>query len=167
MKNIFYTTILLIVLFSCEKYDPTKFNLGPKFKVNRAASYSDLIICTNENTVLIKGNVLQYNHDSIFIIAYQNPRDSVCECNLSCFEKMATYDKKTYSRCTEAFDKSILRKYWIINKIGQIKFEAITQTHSNVFGPYNKEEYLQKRKELNVNNSLKFIDEEGRSVIAF
>lgn len=79
--------------------------------------------------------------DSTFILVAQKPLDSICECNHSCL--INTYpnsnDLPTYRLCKEALEKSTFYQYWIINK-----------TKNAVYGPYKKEEYLQKQEELGV-----------------
>lgn len=83
------------------------------------------------------------NFDSVFILVAQKPIKNICECNDSCFITMPSFDNKSYSRCKEALVKSTFYQYWIINKV-----------KNAVYGPFNKKEYLQKRREIGVREEL-------------
>ena len=83
------------------------------------------------------------NFDSTFILVAQKPLDSICECNLSCFKEMPSYDKRSYPRCKDALERSTFYQYWIINKV-----------QDAIYGPFTKAEYLQKREELGVPEEL-------------
>ena len=66
----------------------------------------------------------------------------------------------TYSESNKAFENSTFKQYWIIDKIKEcrnIGFDSLNNIarYSNVFGPYSKEEYLIKRKELGVPEEFK------------
>jgi Uma2 family endonuclease len=58
----------------------------------------------------------------------------------------------TKRKCDEAFEKSTFKQYWIINKKEEsnYSYDSIREVaiYSNVYGPYKREEYLSKRKEL-------------------
>lgn len=81
--------------------------------------------------------------DKTFILVTQKPLSEICECNLECFKKMDSYDKRSYPRCKEALEKSDFYQYWIINKIQNV-----------VYGPLSKEKFFQKREELGVPREL-------------
>jgi hypothetical protein len=57
------------------------------------------------------------------------------------------------------FEESTLLSYWIINKKenGIYSLDTISKlaVYSNVYGPYTKDEYIQKREKLGVPQGLK------------
>lgn len=119
---------------------------GYKFDIGDGNS---LAIVNSENTVMISMEILDYAFDSTFIIASQRPWD-VPDVN--------GIKEMTYNQRNEAFEKSTFRQYWIINKKekGEYSLDTLTQLacYSNVYGPFNKEEYLHKREELGVLKEL-------------
>jgi hypothetical protein len=106
-----------------------------------------IVRCLKEGdapTIFISGHILHYAFDSIFVLAAQRPRDSV-----SGIETM------THPKYQEAFEQSTFCQYWIIDKAKECIFDEKTRTYSNVYGPYKREVYLTKRKELGVPDKLK------------
>jgi len=85
--------------------------------------------------------------DNTFILIVQKPLDSICECNDTCL--INTYQNSRnlpkYKMCYEALENSSFYQYWIINKLS-----------NTVYGPYRKDEFLNKRRELGVPKELKF-----------
>jgi hypothetical protein len=122
-------------------------NLGCKYRLINSASFSDLTIVKEHNTVVVDGHILDYTFDSIFIVVAQRPRDSI-----------PNIKAMNYSEATEAFEKSTFRQYWIINKKEKSEYSLDTLSnlarYSNVYGPFKKGDYLRKREELNVPQKL-------------
>ena len=121
---------------SCSKFP----NIGNEYKFEYDPK-NDICLLNNKNTYIIDGNITKYNFDSIFIIIQQKPRDSIT--NKYIYEG----SKITYNQLKKIYNESTFVQYWIINKASHF-----------VFGPYNKYNYLLKRKELCVPESLKLID---------
>ena len=138
--------VLIIFLFiGCEKLP----YVGKGYKLQLDSN--DYVILTDlKNTFMVSGHILNATSDSTFILLYQKPVDSICECNYECFKHMPSYDKKSHSRCKKAFKESVLRKYWIVDKSKKSVFDTKTRTRSNVYGPYDMNDYLKKRDELRV-----------------
>jgi hypothetical protein len=90
------------------------------------------------------------SYDSDFIILKQKPLKDICECNDSCLKNRYPNmnDLPTYKMCKEALEKSVFYQYWIINK-----------RKDAVYGPFQKQEYLQKREELGIPKELKLKEE--------
>lgn len=143
-KNFSISAFFFLLITSGCKNLP---NLGNGYKLDYDGMY-DLQIEDSINNVIVDGHILDYSFDSIFIIAAQRPRDSVPGIKSMTLRK---YDK--------AFKKSTFRQYWIIDKTKKSIFDEKTKTRSNVYGPYKKEVYLAKKKELGVPDNLKLKSE--------
>lgn len=121
-------------------------------------SYMTLFV---DNSYLIKGHITSYKYNNSYILVEQNPIDSICECNIECFGKMESYDKKSYKRCKEAFERTTFRQYWIIEKIqgdslsNNIYAKYFHEIEKHTYGPFSKKEFLIKRKEFGVPDELK------------
>lgn len=141
------------IITSC--HEKGNVNLGGNLRLIHSANFVDMTIVDEDNTVIIYGHILDFAFDSNFIIAAQRPRDSVPECN-------GTIKEIKFEESELAFKKSIFIQYWIINKKEEFIYSLDSNTmlakYSNVYGPYNKEEYLQKREKLKVPKSLKLKD---------
>ena len=135
----------MILTTGCSKYP----NLGGGYKFNYDGKYTLSIVDSNNNQI-IPETVLEFAFDSTFIIVSQRPWDSIP-------------DTKTmsYLESNKAFEKSTFRQYWIINKKAKNEYKTYVGSgndkraiYSNVYGPFTKEEYLQKREELRVSKKL-------------
>ena len=120
--------------------------LGEGYRLDYSGRGNYILVDNYQNTVVIGDHILAYDFDSTFIVVAQRPRDSVPECLYLKGEK--------FKDCEKAFKKSTFRQYWIINKRKQLIFDEKTKTYSNVYGPYNKEKYLEKLKKLNINKKF-------------
>ncbi len=146
-RLIFYTSIMLITT-SCSDLISNYPNLGNGYKFVHEGKYG-LSIVNGENTIVIGQCVLDYAYDSTFVIVSQRP-----------FNSIRGRDTMTYSQYNKAFENGSFKQYWIIDKTKVCKhfgFDSINQIsrYSNVFGPFQKKVYLQKRKELGISSSLK------------
>ena len=143
-KSILISIVLITSIFmSCSEIVSNYPDLGSGYKFFHEGKYGVSIV-DYQNTQIIKNTVLEYDFDSIFIVISQRPWDSV-----------SGRDTMTYKESNKAFENSSFKQYWIIDKLQESVFNEITKGYSNVFGPYSKEEYLSKRKELGVHDSLK------------
>lgn len=145
MRNTVILFTILMIATSCG--ENREVNLGCKYRLINSASFSDLTIVKEHNTVVVDGHILDYTFDSIFIVVAQRPRDSI-----------PNIKAMNYSEATEAFEKSTFRQYWIINKKEKSEYSLDTLSnlarYSNVYGPFKKGDYLRKREELNVPQKL-------------
>lgn len=138
-KVVFILTLLILSLITgCNRF-PDLRN-GYKLEYN---GMNDVQIENSENTVIVNGHILDYAFDSTFILAAQRPRDSV-----------PGLETMTFKNYEEAFEKSTFKQYWIIDKTKESVFDETTKTYSNVYGPFKKSKYLQKREKLKVPKEL-------------
>ncbi|MFO0478189.1 MAG: hypothetical protein ACK50L_05355 [Bacteroidota bacterium] len=149
MKKAVLNILLIMILFSCNSKYP--LDLGKGYKLDYDAnSYFD--IQDSQNNIVIFAHVIDYSVDSTYIIAEQKPVDLILK---------NTYNNLEYNlkKRDKLFEKSTFRQYWIINKIekGEYSLDTLTQLakYSNVYGPFQKQEYLQKREELGISRELK------------
>lgn len=149
MKKSVLNILLIMVLFSCNSKYPLDLGKGYKLVYDPNSYFG---ITDPQNNVVIDAHVIDYSVDSTYIIVKQKPVDLI----LKNTDNNLEYDLK---KRDELFEKSAFRQYWIINKKdkGEYSLDTLTQLakYSNVYGPYKKEEYLQKRKELGVPMKLK------------
>ena len=115
-------------------------DLGGEYKLDYNSDH-DIGIINSKNSYLIYGHILDYAYDSVFILTEERPRDSIPECQ-------GKIHGMTLTKCDEAFEKSTFHQYWIINKREESVFDEKRRVHSNVYGPFNKEEYQKKRHRL-------------------
>jgi hypothetical protein len=145
MKQFVYFILFFIVSCTNAPYD-----LGYGYSLTRN-SRNDLAIINADNSYIVYGHILKYSFDSTFVLVVEKPRDSILECS-------GTVPKMTKRKCDEAFEKSTFKQYWIINKTEEsnYSYDSIRKVaiYSNVYGPYKKEEYFKKRKELGVSDNL-------------
>lgn len=141
-KFIFISIIVLLgMITSCSEHKYP--DLGDGYKFGYDGKYT-LCIVNFENNIVITETILEYGFDSTFIIVSQRPWDSI-----------PNIKKMTYTKSNEAFENSNFLQYWIINKKEKSEFNEATKIYSNVYGPYKKEEYFQKREELGIPKELK------------
>ncbi len=152
-KFIFIFTLIIISIISgCKRFP----DLGSGYQLNyNGMNDISIINCLKEGdapTIFIYGHILDYAFDSTFIIVSERPRDSVIGI-----------ETMTQSKYQEAFEQSAFKQYWIINKQEPIVYSLDTLSklakYSNVYGPFKKEEYLLKRKELDVPPELTLKEE--------
>ncbi len=146
--------VLLSILAGCGRFE----DLGGTYKL-QCDPNSYVVVSDTMNRIIVRGHVVKATSNSGFILLKQIPIDSICECNIECFQKMNSYDKRSYRRCKEAIQRRRDQLFWIIDKTQDLSFNPETKTYSNVFGPYREEEYRSKRIELNVPDELVLEDE--------
>lgn len=158
MKNYIIIVIFSTILFSgCEGilFPKSKYrnlpDLGNGYKFSTGDGNS-LAITDSNNTIIIEMEILNYAFDSTFIIASQRPWD---------IPDVDGIKEMTYKQRNKAFEKSKFQQYWIINKEEKCENIGIIGSgnnrraiYSNVYGPYTKEEFQQKREELGVPKKL-------------
>lgn len=141
---IILTLAMSTIMMGCSKYP----DLGGGYRfINEGKDALEIV--NYENTVVIGQSILDYAFDSTFIIVSQRPWD-----------RLPNIRTMTYKESNEAFEKSTFLQYWILDKKEKninIGYDSIRKRaiYSNVYGPYQRYEYLQKRKELGVPKDLK------------
>ena len=143
MKNILILILIILFTFSCKRNETV--DLGSGYRMITSASLGDLTIVDEMNIVQIDGHIVEYTCDSNFIICAQKPRDSVPE----------THMNLSLKKTNEAFEKSNFIQFWIIDKGMNLIYDRKNRSYSNVYGPYTKEIYFNKREELGVPCNLK------------
>lgn len=145
------TLIVFSILTSCSEHKYPDLGKGYKFDTGDGNS---LAIVNSQNTVMISMEILDYAFDSTFIIVSQRPWD---------VPDVPGIKDMTYSQRNEAFEKSTFQQYWIINKKekGEYSLDTLSKLarYSNVFGPFDRQEYLQKREELGIPRELNLKEE--------
>ena len=144
-----------ILLISCQ--EKVMLKLGNDYNLDYDLNHYRAVF-HNENEGLdgrgqyLDGDILEFNYDSTFVIALIKPVDKINESKAG--RKVNNY----YDR-ERLIKASLMREYWILNK--KIKQELIMNkygySNSNVYGPFNKQEFELKRKELGVSDSLKLL----------
>lgn len=142
-KLIFYSIALILLITGCKRFP----DLGNGYQLYyNGMNDISIIKCLTEGdapTFIISGHILDYAFDSTFIIVAERPRDSVPG-----IKTMKLPEEQ------EAFERSTFRQYWIIDKTKESVFDEKTNIYSNVYGPFKKDAYLQKREELRIPHEL-------------
>ncbi len=154
LVNKFINTIaisfFLVTEVSCSKSN----DLGKGFRLSNNGEYT-LAIVDQNSTVLVGSCILDYAFDSTYILASQRPWDIIPD------SLQLNYDERR-----NAFEKSAFRRYWIINKNAKSWYSLDTFTmrarYSNVYGPFNKEDYWKKCSELGVPKELQLKEDSQR-----
>lgn len=103
------------------------------------------------NATVVHSHVVDLAYDSTFIIVCQHPYGDTT---------IVDRHEMSLTEWDEAFARSTYRQYWIINKSEQrnwiVDHSDVNRSHySNVYGPYQRAEFLMRRKELGVPDGLK------------
>jgi hypothetical protein len=142
-----YIIILLLVLLAscdekslgdgyglCESYDWSESERYITCEAERCISYIDsnkidTIVFAYGSVIIIGGDILDYAFDSTFIVIEQRQ------------------------------EKNAIIQYWIVNKKEKCIFDRTKCEFSNVYGPFNKKEYLQERENLKIAKDLQLREE--------
>jgi hypothetical protein len=144
-KFLIISLVLGTLILSCIKFP----NIGVGYKLEYNAM-GDIGIVNSVNSYLIYGHILEFAYDSNFIILSERPRDSVPEC--------LYLNGENARDCDLAFNRSLFRQYYIIDKRKESYFIETTKSYSNVYGPFKKEKYLEMVNSLKVSNKLALKD---------
>jgi len=147
-KGIIISTIILIgMLSNCSKKRYPDLGNGYRFET---VDGNSLAIVNFENTIIIGTEILDFAFDSTYILVSHRPWD---------VPNIAGLKDMTYNQRNEAFENSKFIQYWIINKkensIYNLDSMSQTAKYSNVYGPFQKEEYIKKCMDLGVPKILK------------
>lgn len=118
--------------------DYTYYNKGAFIKYIRNDSvYKSVFVAEGGEVIKPYVDVDKLTYVNNHLLIAQKPLDSICECNLSCFQDMPSYDEKSYKRCEIALKKSTFYQYWIIDN-----------NINHVYGPLNEQDYNRLRNKL-------------------
>jgi hypothetical protein len=154
MKTIklFLLLLFLSLVQSCtDEFAP---ELGGNYVISHDGSY-DRIILNKPNSIIIESEVVAFNFDSIFIIAKQKPYWSIME------SIRKEYPKISYEKEKRLYKRSEIFNYWIIDKKEEFYHyydEKFERNKNAVVGPLTYEEFWDKRRELNVSDTLRLKD---------
>jgi hypothetical protein len=159
---------IMVVLLSTQSCGEPKYpmNIGGNYFINYDSN-SLLSVMHGEvnrwsgGAIEISGEVVSWDFDSVFIIAKQKPYYEITESLRRDGIIRGVERDRIYS-------KNNLRHYWIIDR----RIEEVLEWDENakgyrriispVLGPFTYEEFLEKRKELGVSDSLVFGEERRR-----
>ncbi len=147
-------TLVQSALMGCSDMVSDYPDLGSGYKFFHEGKHG-ISIVNAQGSQMVGSTVLEYDFDEVFIILSQRPWDSVPGIR-----------SMRYSESNRAFENSEFRQYWIIDKIRESTFDKAKKGYSNVYGPYSKMEYLERREELGVSKDLKLeIDKEKKQEV--
>jgi len=146
MKNFAFIT-LIVLSIGCKKNMDRDLGEGYRLIASQAGDPAIVFGINEPYTGIVQGSILKVAFDSKFIIASQRPIDSIPECT----GKIPGMTKK---KCREAFEKSTIVKYWIINKKETMVFDENSKKYNNAYGPFSIDQFKTKRIELGVSNNL-------------
>ena len=136
--NIYYLIFAIAVfLCSCEHRYPIDLGLGFRIQSDISVSYIDALMYPDGTSYAVVGHIVDHSFDKKYIIVAQKPWDDFIESH-------------HYQQAKE-FKKYKFRQYWIIDKYKQ-----------KTYGPFTKDQYLDKKKELGVPDTLKLQFERQR-----
>jgi hypothetical protein len=101
--------------------------------------------------IVLRGDILKINRNSKYIIALVKPVYKIIDQN----------NNLNYQEQKDLIEKCKIKEYWIVDN--SMPYKEIFDKKKgiyfspNVFGPYSKIEYLKKRKELLIPDTLKLI----------
>ena len=151
MKTNTIIIIFSLLLSGCYKGNP---DLGDGYKIVGEGGYTSGIV-DSTNTLMISEYILDYSMDTKFIVIAQSPPDSLPKMK---FIYYSDNDRKKI-----ASNKNVFRQYWIINKNQKsiYLYDTINQRakYSNVYGPYDKNQFHEQRLKLNVPQKLQLENE--------
>ncbi len=149
--------MLFISLLSCEEH--VILNLGSKYSLDydRNGYYTvfsdDNYKVDGNRSIFIEGDIYKFNYDSTFVIALVRPVYKISD-SIRKIEGDLNYEEMQI-----LIQRSSMKEYWILNK--KINQELIRNkygySNSNVYGPFNKNEFNSKRKQLGVSDTLKLL----------
>ncbi len=121
---------------------------GVLVKFHRPDNNIDSIFIWKGSSV-VSSFIDQIKFDSIFIIVNQKPLDSIWGKYINInYAPRRSKEPERFIDAKKKLMKSKIHYYWIIRK-----------RTDDVYGPLNRDEYLQKRKELGVPNELRLKQE--------
>ena len=156
---IFVLQCLLLFLHSCDLSYRDAEMQGEKiignYYLSNINAYNKCVIQDYTRGRIIGYEVVAWNNDSIFIIAKQKPYRQITD-------SIYNSPNPDYMKVEKIYKEHKLYYYWIINTREEVECYSDTVNikliyTKGVYGPYSYEEYWEKRRELNVPDSLKLM----------
>jgi hypothetical protein len=163
---LFIMTLFVFTTQSCLHNDFPKGNIGNYYFISSYSSGGKGCHIFSRGLVIIDSEIVGLIYDSTFIIVKQKPYnnflDSICKVN-------PDYKLREMNKLFKKYKK---HNYWIIDKREEMECYRDTINESftcrnisfpiyiytkSIYGPFSYEEYLEKRREFNVPDSLKLM----------
>ena len=128
-----------------------RIQLGNDYYLTLDPSWGYPLITDTNNNGIICMEIVSWNFDSIFIIVKQKPFFQIYDSISNKHSKMSATEKDVLYKKIQQFN------YWIIDKRKEtFSFDEINSSElvNNRYGPFTYEEYLKKRRELNMPDSF-------------
>lgn len=160
LEKILLIQTLMFGLYSCGSTSDDYRELSGGYFYRGEGGEKEQIISHSPNRKEIYGKIISYDYNSDFIIALQEPNyedyKDMIGFNLQDDLKKYPVNSVEERMQSEKRADSILRNNEYYKKIfaSKINYWIISHTMDSVIGPLNKEEFLQKKKELNVPSNL-------------
>jgi hypothetical protein len=149
--------LILILTQACKQEKPER--IGENYLLDYDKSWGYTWIIDTNNIVIISMEIVAWNYDSTFIIAKQKPFDNIFDSIRVKYPNTSlTFKDKIYKE-TEIYH------YWIIDKRKPCYFdeENCKYIKESVEGPFTYEQYWERRKELEVSDSLVLLEAKRKS----
>ena len=157
MKKYIYV-ILFLLLLGCK--NKVLLHLGNKYNLDKDHNHYYTVFYDETDdydygpsrSFIIWGDILKINYDSTYVIALIKPVYKITESKEG--KKINNYkDRK------KLIETSLMREYWILNK--KVEPKAMKNEngyfYSNVYGPFNENDFNKKRKELGISDTLELL----------
>lgn len=125
--------IVVITTTSCIEKFPLQ--IGENYFIDYDSNGNVCLLDCN-NSIIIKGEIINFKYDSLLILIEQKPIDLI-------LKEVDSDPKISYKKRKEIVKNSKVRLYWIILK-----------NENKILGPYNLEEFKLKNMEKNKNKNL-------------
>jgi len=126
---------VILFIYNYDGSESTFLNLGKGYSIGLDPN-SDLVLGGSRNNLIISGPIIKYQYDDKYITVKEKPREKIDTLfKIDRINKLDEYHRR--------FDKIKYYNYWIIDK-----------SIDSVFGPYEKNDFRLKFKELNLPDSL-------------
>jgi hypothetical protein len=154
IKSFVLFLLVLILAQACEQKYPMK--IGENYFLNYDGPWGYAWILDSINIAIIDIEIVAWNYDSTFIIAKQKPFRSI-------FDSIRTkYPNTSLTFRDKLYKGTKIYYYWIIDKRKPCYFdeENCEYIKESVEGPFTREKYWEKRRELGVPDSLRLLEAE-------
>ena len=153
-KNFFLFTVVLLVLSSCGEDWMKKHKISDNYYFTHDGSWGLAYIISTIDGIIIDMEVVAWNFDSTFIIAKQKPFRAISDSLHSKYPNLPS------NKRDKMYNEIKVYNYWIIDKREELKSYFDEEKRKRVYtrglyGPFTREEYWEKRRELGVQDSLR------------
>jgi len=164
--KLFSVSIFVMCFISCFNAGDYYEELSGEYFFRHEGENIKEILSHLPNELSVKPKVLKYSFDKNFIVAIQNPslKEHINSIAFEIRNINSAYSKNTIRdiQKSKSIADSLIRHNLYYQRIfsRNLNYWIISHKDDSLFGPYSKEEYLIKRKELDVPNTLKLDFEE-------